>query len=116
MWLSGSRARALNVRLLLLDCRPVSCCIIDRRTLIPLPYQSELAWYWNDSGRFVAVAASIQAAMEAVSDGRDLTGKRGLNRARSRSSGAAGGAMAVSWKAGRRVERASAASMPVRAG
>jgi hypothetical protein len=34
--------------------------------LIPLPHQGELARYWNDSGRFVAVAASIQAAMEAV--------------------------------------------------
>jgi hypothetical protein len=34
--------------------------------LMPLPHHSELARYWNDSRRFVAVAASIPTAMEPV--------------------------------------------------
>jgi len=38
-----------------------------RPDLIPLPHQSELGRYRNDSWRFVPMGASIQAAMEAVS-------------------------------------------------
>ena len=45
---------------------------IPKSTLIPLPHQGELGWYRNDSWRFVAMMASIQAAMEAVSYGREV--------------------------------------------
>jgi len=34
--------------------------------MIPLPHQSELGRHRDDSWRFVPMAASIQAAMEAV--------------------------------------------------
>src|SRR5258708_37754498 len=65
----------------------------------------------STAGRLL-VASSIRER----SDGRDLTGKRGLNRARSRSSGAAGAAIAVARKAGRRAERTSGALTSLRAG
>ena len=64
----------------------------------------------------VAGRSLTESSIDERSDGEDLTGKRGLNRARSRSSGAVGGAVAVSWSVGCRAELISAASIPAVAG
>src|SRR5216684_3170788 len=68
---------------------------------------------------FCATAAGRSRAESSIderSDGRDFAGKRALDQTRSRSSNAAGGAMAVSWIAGCGADPVSVASIPVFAG
>jgi hypothetical protein len=58
----------------------------------------------------------VELSIDERSEGRDLAGKRALDQPRSRSSNAAGGAVAVSWNAGCGADPVSAALILVFAG